>query len=214
MTRRTILICTLLVLTGLPALAHEPPTRPVREPGERRFRSPYGRDFENDVREAEAFMQENSPNRFSMYELLPDDAPQKRMIRRFIAGFYRQLMDEKQNDADSYELSLKQIGLDDEIFAIVREYRRAPEESADRKKAREDLKSAMGDWVDNSLALRLRRIDRLEKALEREKKRLQSDRDRREAFVEERVQKVLTDKSDPDRPEFRPEGPPPMMPSP
>ena len=199
---------------GTQVLADDATTRPY-PPGERRFRQPFNRDrdFEMESREAEAFMREHSPNRFEMYEALPDDAPQKRMVKRFITGRYRQLMDERRQDPATFDLTLKQLTLDDEIFAIAQASRQLAPDSPDREKLKGELKAAMGEWVDNSMALRKRWIERVEKAVEREKSRLDADTSRRSAYIDERVEKRLDAKGDSDRDDFRPEmGMPPMPP--
>jgi hypothetical protein len=223
---RRIVAIVLVLMVGAEALA-QPSTQPSRRPlglrepdGDRgfRMRRPGTRGDAEDARlweEAEAFFRAHSPNRLVMFDQHMDDPRMQYRMRRFMQERYTMLQNLKERDPNLYELKVKQIELEDVIFGLAQELRSTGDEAA-REKLRGKIREQVVLWVDASLQEREQRLEKLKQLLADETKRLEADRNDREAMVERRLERVLSG-GEVDGPEGgergrRGEGPPPGSP--
>lgn len=184
------------------ALGEPPPERPemsdVDAPAPRRWGgagrpdAPTAEEWEK----VSAFMQEQSPHRWRLYQRLAEESSAQRSVRRMIWSRYQNLQDLKQEDPAFYEMRLRQLQLEDEIFDLVDLLKNA--ESPEQKdKVRGQMREKLGQAVDIGIKERRHRINKLEKALQTEKNRLAADEKDHEKLIENRLNRLL---SPPDQP--------------
>ncbi len=138
-----------------------------------------------DVEKFEAFMRENSPKRWTIIRSITDADRQQRM-RGMLYNRFRMLERLRNADHDMYQVNLRRIGVEDEIFGIsypaVRIEGRSltPEESS-------QLREKVAALVDLTLEEREVRVQRLREMLKREEELLTTEKAQREAAIAERL---------------------------
>jgi len=145
---------------------------------------------EADWTEAAEFIRVHSPRRYEVFELLPDDSPQKRAVRRFMLSRYQNLKDYKASDPDSYDGRLKRLETEDEIFGLAADLRRA--EGSKREALRDELRTRVAEMIDLGIAERKVKIGRLEKLLQEERNRLGTYEKGRDVLIEQRMDQEIT----------------------
>lgn len=132
---------------------------------------------------AEKFIREHSPRRWEAFDSLQPDSTSRRAVRRLIVARYKSLMEMKQKDPQMYKLQLRELELEDDIFGITVAMRGR----RDASDLRDNLRKDAAELVDTRLNIRQLRIERLEQAVQTAKKRLEKDRQRRDALVEHEI---------------------------
>jgi hypothetical protein len=150
--------------------------------------------------QAEAFMKDNSPRRWAAFEKIPGDNPHRLTVMRAFYGRYRMLQSLRDEDPALYDLRMKRLKLEDNVFGLVWDLKH--EDAPDAKqKIQTDLKAEVVELVDVGIQERGRRIERLETALKDEKERFAKDQNNREGLVKEQLERILKDDNgDPMRP--------------
>jgi len=144
---------------------------------------------EADWTEAREFMRAHSPKRFEVFEMLPDDVPQKRAARQFILMRHTNIKEIEQTDPPAYQARVRRMELEDEIFGLSVDLRRVNEsEQAD---LRTRLRTRVGEMVDLLIKDRESRITRLEGMLKEERERLASFREGREELIDRKFEQEL-----------------------
>jgi len=200
--KRAIACVLLMLLCNVPAGAQDDaPDAPrplgLRERGgEGSERRPWRRrdpvDDEASWDAAQAFFREYSPNRFAMFDDLPEDNPRRGHIRRFVTGRYLMMQELKKRDEKLYDTRLKQIQLEDTIFDLVRQVNSTELNDEERETARKELRQNVVLWVDASLAERKLRLEKLEAMIEQEKLKLDKDEQARDALIEKRYNRAMS----------------------
>ena len=96
----------------------QPRTRPVRRPGA-------GEEIaitQDEWSALEQFMLQNSPNKWQMYQSLPDK-PLKQNLRKQIAQRYKTLQKVEKNDPVRWKLEIDAIAIEDRIYFTLQELR-------------------------------------------------------------------------------------------
>ena len=164
----------------------------------------YGGDMPTDQQweEVSAFMAEHSQRRWTSIQSLADDrAP----LRRRVWGRYLAMQQMRKDNPRLYETRLQQLRLEDKVFGLVEDYRLSSSVD-ERDKLRAQIRQSVAAWIGKGLDERQQRLDRLEQMIQQERDRLQDDRKRADAMVDERMEKVLVQGADALHPEG---GPPP-----
>jgi hypothetical protein len=99
-----------------------------------------------------AFMLDHSPNKWRMFELIPEHHSMKAKARAGIVHRYRELRSLEHRDKDRYELELRRVRVEDDLFGVLGEIRRADDQLTEeqqkemlRPKVRELWKIRMED---------------------------------------------------------------------
>jgi len=150
--------------------------------------------------QAEAFMKENSPRRWAAFEKIPGDNPHRLTVMRAFYGRYRMLQGLRDEDPALYDLRMKRLKLEDNVFGLVWDLKH--EDAPDvKQKIQTELKAQVVELVDVGIQERGRRIERLETALKDEKERFAKDQNNRDGLVKEQLDRILKDDNgDPMRP--------------
>jgi hypothetical protein len=174
-----------------------PPPSLWRGPGPR-MRAPATEPTEQELQQVSAFMQQYSPNRWQAFQQLPRNGPLRRGITRFVFGHWRRLQDLKQMDPALYDLRLRQVQLEDQLFGLLTPLKTA----AAREAKRAELRPIVQEDVEIGLKERAQRIERLQTLLQREQEKLAADQKDRDAIVDRRVESLVKQGIG-----FRPSGP-------
>ena len=134
--------------------------------------------------EAQAFMARHSPRRQAALDELPE-GERKEGLKRYVYARYRSLLNLQKRDRPSYEQRVAQLGVEDQIFAIVSDSAADP---ASLDGLREKLRPQVGRLVELDAEGRRRRIDWLKKELSRETDEL----DRLEKDLDTQVERRIS----------------------
>lgn len=194
-TRLSKLSVLIVLLLAVAALAQSPATRPAGAPGPglRPYPRPLGpgalrlpADEPVAWEEVARFFQENSPNRWEMFETLAEE--QKQESRRRMIGVYRTILPAlKGGDQATLDLFKKRIALEDEIFGLRME---AMRKGIRPLELRDKLREKGRELVRLDIAEREARIQRLRAALEHEEKRLEQDKQNIDRLVEQHLRDI------------------------
>ncbi len=149
-----------------------------------------GRPFwsisEEEWGQVQQFMKENSPQRWQAYQDLSGEQQEK--LKMTIARRYRMLQFLKNNEPEMYDVRLKRMGVEDQIFGLTRELKSAT--PADRPKIEEKLKSKLGDLVDLGIQEHQARIQRFQKLISQEQDQLSREQSNREQIVNKHLKAI------------------------
>ena len=146
--------------------------------------------------EIEQFMKSYSPRRWEKFQDVPEDRRDK--ILSNIRAQYRWMKRLKEEDAEIYDIRIKRLPIEDEMFALGWEMRQeAHPTEATRKKLRDQVRL----FVDNSLAERRVRLARWQDRLKQEQlwladqqSSLQQDLARHDLLVDKGVDAIENDR--------------------
>jgi hypothetical protein len=158
--------------------------------GYRRFPPP---PSDEEWQEAAAFAQQYCPNRLEALDQLEE--LQRERLRAALYARYQHLAQIKENDAEVYELRLKRLQLEDEVFGALRAVRQAAE--GGQSAARDAYRAKVTALIQNGLAERALRLERLERSVASERDRLQKDQARLGELVEARMQEIDRERDNP-----------------
>lgn len=138
----------------------------------------------------EAFMKTYSPVRLEMLKRIEDglgtDRPITNAAKRTIVLRYRQLQASQSQNSSVYPLALQRLQIEDQVMGSLRALRGA---NVDRDAMTKQLNEQVRASVDNTLAERRARIERLKQAIERETKSLADDEANPDALVPAQLKK-------------------------
>ncbi len=144
----------------------------------------------DETEEAMRFMRVHSPRRYSALESLRE-GPQKAHIKNLAAVRYMQLIRLEKSDPELFKKSLARTELEDEIFGLAAELRKAP---ADKQEAlKTQLHDKVTTLVNAEIDERQARLKTLEKAVEKARLELVSEQNNREATVDNQVYQLMHD---------------------
>lgn len=141
-----------------------------------------------EVRSALEFAEQQMPNLFELWEDAPSGSPRRGRLGMHAVREYRRWRD-LSGAPDQSEAMLHRIKMQDELFALVREYRNAAPEAA--PEARRKLRAKMRQVVSQMLEERSQRIERLRRMLEREERALRNEQSQVEDITERRVDMLI-----------------------
>ena len=192
MTLAVGLLCAMpLVGLGDPSTAHRaaakpdaPPSTTTRalepdgpRPGARRPAEKLAdkvREFkptEQQVADAEAFIETHAPNRFRAYKKTRDAGPGAHLnLKRWIARNHLELKALENADPELYAMKLDELRIEDDIFGVVS----APREKgpADRERVRQEIRPMLQELLAKRKEESAHRIARMRTALQSEQKQL------------------------------------------
>jgi hypothetical protein len=150
----------------------------------------FGPMSEEERAQIEQFMRAYSPKRWEKFQDVPDDRKDK--ILNFIRTQYHWMERLKEEDPKIYDIRIKRVPIEDEMFAIGWEIHHSDSKSVPelRKRLREQVRL----FVSNSLEERRARLDRWRDRLKEQQDWLnkqQADLDRDSKRVDELVEKGL-----------------------
>jgi hypothetical protein len=138
--------------------------------------------------EISQFMREHSPLRWEQYEKLGPEA-QKR-LETVIIERYRTLQRLKQDSPEIYEIRMKRLPLEDRIFRLSREVRRAKGNSDKAAPLRQELTMAVARWIKLGFDEQEARIKQLQDQVDRMTARLKNEQAQSEELIKNRVEMV------------------------
>jgi hypothetical protein len=142
---------------------------------------------DEDMQEVMAFMREHSPNRVKAMESLPEESSARRGVMAFVVARYRALQAVKDEDAQLYDLGVKQVEIEDDLYRLLASARTV----GDREKMRDRIRTAVRPQVETNLAERKQRLSRLREALRREERKLDADRAQIDELTETRTNTLI-----------------------
>jgi hypothetical protein len=145
--------------------------------------------------EVEAFWKDAAPNRWEAYEKI-EDPEKKKHVFGFMLGYYRGLGWIK-HDEELFKARKKQIGIEDNIFAIQRKYKDVlGDDSKDPRyaEAQAELEKPTRDLWDAVMAEKGLRVQRLEKHFTEEKAKLAADTADRDKQIKEMLDRLMKGK--------------------
>jgi len=139
----------------------------------------------------EAFGEKHSPNRLKMLNRLRDEKPDEvRIAKMFLVGRYRSIEASKEHDPELYEVRLEGVELEDRIFGQVEDGAAKPDAPTEKKEA---LRADMAKWVTMNLNEREQRIERLAESIEEQRRKLEEDKARSDALIDQKMADVERD---------------------
>src|SRR5205823_1241949 len=113
---------------------------------------------------ANQFMKEHSPKRYEAMQKLSKERQEP--LKNNVFRRYRILEALRLNDSDIYDLHVKRVGVEDEIFELTRDLRNAS--STEEDKVRKTLHDKIGELLDLEIEERKIRINRWKKLIAQE----------------------------------------------
>ncbi len=135
-----------------------------------------------------AFVQKNFRNHYELFSRLPKDGPfRNNVVLPRMVNRYRQLMRIQDQNPEAYQSLLSQARFEDQALGLARDKNEGkPEADAQmRDVVRQMIKQGLDDRRD--------RIDKLEKALEEQKKKLEEDEQNQDQLVSDQVDRTTTE---------------------
>ncbi len=142
---------------------------------------------DEDVQDVMVFMRVHSPNRVRAMEGLPEDSSARRGVMAFVVARYRALQAVKDEDPQLYDLNVKQVEIEDELYGLLAPVRTV----GDREKLRDRIRDAVKRQMETNLAEREHRLNRLRESVQREERRLDSDRSQLDQLTDTRTNALI-----------------------
>jgi hypothetical protein len=150
---------------------------------------PAGPVTDKEMEAVSEFMAKYAPNRWHALQDLPDDGALRRGVMNFVVARYRQLKEIRDEDERLYEIKLKQLVAEDEIYGLV-----APLKSpGERDLHRDDIKVAVRKLLALNQEERQRRVERIKQSLDSEERRMAAEREHQDQLVEARTTALVVD---------------------
>jgi hypothetical protein len=139
------------------------------------------------LEEVSRFLRVYSPNRWHALEGLPEEGPERRAVMAFAVARWRGIQELKETEPALYDLKLKQLKVEDEIYGLLA-VKLAP---AGREPLRATLRESVEQLVNLGIAERELRVERFRKQLKEEEGRLASDKMRVDKLVDRRTEMLM-----------------------
>lgn len=196
---RCLTVIFVLCLMPLAAFADGPATAPAFPNPRAKVRPEHQRprDDAKDLEDARAFLVKHSPKRAEVIARVQErlDEDKKARLRDRMLAYYRGIQAMRTDgNKDVFELRLKQVTLEDDIFGChlrLMEIGGRQAEGPEADKIRAELKEKVRDLVGNRLSERAVRLKRMKKWTEEEQERLARDEQNKEALIEFQVKQEL-----------------------
>jgi hypothetical protein len=188
--KRTHVAFLSLLISPLAMAADKPSTQPVRPRdvagvGGRILKHdgmlPGQKPTQEEIDAAMAFVKENAPNHYDLFNRLPENSPRRDRAQQLMVMRYRNLMRMKDNNADAYQAMLDQWKLEDEAIDDARAIKEGKPDSDVR------LREVCRQMVQKSLDDRRARIEKLRSALDDQQKQLDKDEQNKETVIAQLV---------------------------
>lgn len=125
------------------------------------------------------FWKEVSPRRFEAFNKLSQD--RQGPLWNIIWRRFRTLEFIKASDPQMYDLRVKRVKLEDEVFGLTRDLRNAPGEK--EAEIRQKLREKIGELVDLGADEHQAKIDRWQKMIDEEKRTMLAEKQDRENII-------------------------------
>lgn len=135
------------------------------------------------------FMEQYAPERFKVFKA-SREGPAKKQFGQFLINRWRRLEELRTRQPDLYQVRVEAIRLDDDIFSICRQMKKA--NTADMQKLLPVLHTKVADLFDNGLKERKIRIAQLEAQLKNQTDLLEADSSRRDELIARRYHQIST----------------------
>lgn len=140
--------------------------------------------------QASEFAQRQTPNRWALYEQLPDNSPVRYQLAELFMQTYQQI-DEASDPSDAlFELAAQRVAAEDEAWALGREIQLS-QDSYRKEKLHQRLQELVRQIVGQYFEERQLRIERLKSAIAQQEEQLKQDRDNKEQLITQRMQRLL-----------------------
>ena len=136
--------------------------------------------------EVERFMRENSPQRMKRLEEVPEE--RRENLRRFMIRRFDSIQQNKEQDPSLYEIRVKRLKIEDDIFTLGLEFKDA--DKGDAQAIRAKLRGKVKDLVENRLAERKHWVAKAEQKLKQERDALKREEANVENMVENHVRGI------------------------
>jgi len=133
------------------------------------------------------FMQKNSPRRFETYKKQVTDEEKMNRLKSAIASRYKALEDLKQANPALYDIRLKRVAIEDQVFGLSSDLRHG---EGEEKQVRTKLRQQVAALFASRLAEHKLLLSQLEQKVANEKKRVEDLQSRQEQLVQTAVQKL------------------------
>ena len=155
----------------------------------------------------ERFMKAHSPERLKRLDEVPEE--RREMIRRSIVRRFDSMQQAREREPEMYDLRLKRMRLEDEIFTLGLKLKELVKPDA-VEKTREQLREQVKALLENRLSERRLRLQQAEQRLQEERKGLQREEEGLGEIVEKHLKWLVEEDRWPGlgEPPPRP-GPPP-----
>jgi hypothetical protein len=139
--------------------------------------------------EALAFIEKNMPVLHGLIDEAPKNSMRHHRLMRFAVERHRLAQRLEREDPDLYEQLLERLKSQDEMFQLMKDFRLATEQrqAEIREQLRGKVRLLVEDWLDE----RQRRIEMLEKSLQKEARALEADRQRIDELTNDRMERML-----------------------
>jgi hypothetical protein len=131
-----------------------------------------------------AFMKINSPRRFELFQQDVTDQAHKERLKQSMAARYKWLEDLKARDPALYELRVKRITIEDQIFGLGYDLRHGEGEAS---KIHDKLRAQVSSLFDNRVSEHRLLLSQLEQKVSAEKKRLEALQGREDELIKQGV---------------------------
>lgn len=135
------------------------------------------------------FMTQYAPERFKVFKA-SREGPAKKQFGQFLINRWRRLEELRSRQPELYKVRVDAIRLDDDIFSICRQMKKA--NTADKQKLLGDLKGKVAELFDNGIKERQIRIDQLQTQLKKQNELLEADSNQREELIARRYHQIAT----------------------
>ena len=145
----------------------------------------------DEQREVDDFMSENSPKRWAKIKDMPDNRRDKLM--GFVVQRYRMLEDLQKNDPAMYDLRVKRLKIEDEIFALGWDLKNNKSENFSADTAKKELRKKVRALYDSRIDEHRLRLKQWQEKIEQEQKKLAEEKANLDQFVESSVNAIEND---------------------
>jgi hypothetical protein len=112
-------------------------------------------------------------------------------VKRPMVEKYRMLEQLKEHDQAIYDIRMKRLPIEDQIFDLSQKIRR---KDGDVDSLRSQRREQVKLWAENALEERRARLEQLQRRLDDERKRLEADSKNKERFVETQLKRLDDDR--------------------
>jgi hypothetical protein len=146
------------------------------------------RELEKEWEACKLFLSVHSKNRYQQIENMPGGP--KKPFEQFLVGRFRLINRIKSQSPELYNLKVREIELDDDVFGICLKLK---SKTGDKARLQSELKAKIAELFDLGVSERKLRIGLVETALEDQKKILKTEQDGHDKLVEDRFNAVLAE---------------------
>lgn len=155
----------------------------------------------------ERFMKAHSPERLKRLDEVPDE--RREMIRRSIVRRFDSMQQAREREPKMYELRLKRMRIEDEIFTLGLKLKELVKPDA-VEKTRKELRAQVKALLENRLSERRLRLEQAEQRLKEERKGLQREEEGLAEIVERHLKWLVEEDRWPGLGEPPPRAGPPL----